>query len=307
MSKSTISTFQLFALIPDAEAAREYLEGRLWPKGVTCPSCVSRARITTFKNRKGVYRCGQCKLDFTVRTGTIFERSHVPLHKWIYAMYLVVTWRKGISSMQLAKEIGVTQKTSWFMLQRLREACDDNGAKLHGIIEVDETFIGGREHNKHAKDKLHAGRGTVGKTAVVGLRQRGGRTIAKSIKFVGKTTLQGAIRDHVLPGAIICTDEAHGYKGIEGEEYGHYTVVHSAGEYVRNGAHTNSIESVWSLLKRGITGTWHQVSPKHLDRYVNEVTFRLNDANVERHTLDRLHRFVKATDGKRLTYKRLIA
>ena len=141
MSKSTISTFELFALIPDAETARLYLESRLWPNGVTCPTCAGQERIT---NRKGdFYRCNRCETTFTVRTGTIFERSHVPLHKWVYAMYLVVTARKGISSMQLAKEIGVTQKSAWFMLQRLREACSEKMDKLWGLVEVDECFVGG--------------------------------------------------------------------------------------------------------------------------------------------------------------------
>lgn len=140
MSQSTISTFQLFELIPDAETARLYLESRLWPNGSVCPTCSGLDRITTRKG--GFYRCNKCKLDFTVRTGTIFERSHVPLHKWIYAMYLMVTARKSISSMQLAKEIGVTQKSAWFMLQRLREAYAGKGDKLNGIAEIDEAYVG---------------------------------------------------------------------------------------------------------------------------------------------------------------------
>lgn len=147
MSKSTISTFRLFELFPDEPTARSYLEGRLWPNGATCPACQSAERLTPRKD--GFYRCNACQIDFTARTGTIFERSHVPLNKWLYSMYLLVTARKGISSLQLAKEIGVTQKTAWFMLQRLREACgsDLGGGKMDGTVEADECFVGGLEAN----------------------------------------------------------------------------------------------------------------------------------------------------------------
>src|SRR5580692_3969704 len=196
MSKSTISTLQLFKMFPDQETARVYLESRLWPNGATCPTCASRERITTRKG--GFYRCNQCKLDFTVRTATIFERSHVPLQKWVYAMYLLVTSRKGISSMQLAKEIGITQKSAWFVLHRLREACGGRDlTKLAGIIEIDETFVGGKEANKHESKKLNAGRGTVGKTPVLGMRERGGRTVAVPIANTDKATIQDAISQHV--------------------------------------------------------------------------------------------------------------
>ena len=155
MSKSTISTFELFALIPDAETARVYLEKRLWPNGPRCPVCGLGERITA--RAGGFYRCNQCKEDFTVRTGTIFERSHVPLHKWVYAMYLLLTARKGISSLQLSKEIGITQKSAWFVLGRLREACggpDSPLDKLRGAVEVDECFVGGQEANKHELDQI---------------------------------------------------------------------------------------------------------------------------------------------------------
>jgi transposase-like protein len=185
MSRSTISTFQLFALFPDEETARHYLESRLSPNGPLCPDCKSGARVSTLSTcatrKAGFYRCLACAFDFTIRTNTIFERSKVPLHKWLYSMYLLVTARKGISSLQLGKEIGVTQKTAWFILGRLREACggpDGPLDKLRGEVEIDECFVGGLEGNKHEADKLHAGRGAVGKVAVLGMRERNGRTRA---------------------------------------------------------------------------------------------------------------------------------
>lgn len=310
MSRSTISTFKLFEMFPDAETARVYLEGRRWPDGVRCPTCAAGDRITARK--RGFYRCNACRLDFTVRTGTIFERSHVPLHKWIYAMYLVVTARKGVSSMQLAKEIGVTQKTAWFLLGRLREACKGKLTKLRGLIELDETFVGGIEANKHEPKRRRQGRGPVGKTPVLGMRERGGSTRGLVIANVDAATVHQAIINNIEAGSTLNSDEAGVYRGIGGLFYSHFAVNHGIGEFARypkdgETITVNGIESVFAVLKRGITGTFHHVTPKHLNRYVDEFAFRLNEGNVKHHTLTRLASFADATEGKRLTYKALIA
>jgi transposase-like protein len=307
--KVTISTFQLFERFPDAESARLYLEGRLWPEGARCPECKSGERITTRKG--GFYRCNACSLDFTVRTGTIFERSHVPLHKWLYAMYLLVTARKGISSLQMSKEIGVTQKTAWFMLQRLREACGSDpfsgGGKLGGDVEVDECFVGGRQRNKHIHKRIPGAKGVMGKIAVLGLRERGGRTLAMTVPDRSVNTIQSVIHATVEVGSTVHTDEHAAYSDLDGLFYRHRTVNHALGQYVSEGSTTNGVESVWAVLKRGLHGVYHHASRKHLHRYVDEFTFRLNAGNVQRHTMARLDSLIDSVVGRRLTYKELTA
>jgi transposase-like protein len=204
MPNVTVSTLELFEMIPDQAAARRYLERRLWPHGPKCPVCGLGERITVRKD--GFYRCNQCKEDFTVRTGTILERSHIPLHKWVYAMYLEVSARKGIPSLQLSKEIGITQKSAWFMLQRLREACGSTIEKLRR--EIDEIDVGGTGKNKHERNKLKAGRGTVDKTAVFAMRERGRRTMAVPVTEGDSATIRTDVQKRIAVGAVLPTEEA---------------------------------------------------------------------------------------------------
>ena len=220
-------------------------------------------------------------------------------------MYLLQTARKGISSLQLSKEIGITQKSAWFMLHRLREACGVEAIRLNGIVEADETFIGGKEKNRHENKKIKAGRGPAGKIAVFGIRQRGGKVKAMPVNRTDKDTLQSAIAHHVEKQATVYTDDYPSYTGLEG--YTHATVNHSAKEYVNGMAHTNGIESVWAVLKRGYNGVYHHMSVKHLRRYVDEFTFRLNEGDVKHHTLERIDSLVDQAIGKRLTYRGLVS
>jgi hypothetical protein len=207
--------------------------------------------------------------------------------------------------MQLAKEIGITQKSAWFVLQRLREACSIKDAPLSGIVEVDETYIGGKESNKHMYRRIK--NGVTEKVAVIGMRERGGRVIAKVLDSKGGVALRAQVQQHVQSGTRIMSDENSSYQALTNKSYTVEAVTHSAGEYVRGNVHTNGIESVWGVLKRGLHGVYHHASKKHIGRYVDEFTFRLNAGNVRRHTFERLDSFVAAIPGKQITYKELTA
>lgn len=302
----TISTFEFMNLFPDEAAAREFFEKRRWGSKPVCPHCGGTEKISSPK-REGYYWCGDCRSNFSARTGTVMESSRVEIRKWLYAIYLVVTSRKSVSSLQLSKEISVTQKTAWFMLQRIREACGKDFGKLAGIVEVDETYIGGKEESKHSHKRIKAGRGPVGKHAVLGMRERGGKTKAFSIAKTDSKTLKGAIHEHVEPGSTVYTDDHRGYLGLHGVLYNHASVKHSAKEYINGMCHTNGIESVWALLKRGYTGTFHHFSLKHLQRYVDEFAFRLNEGACDVDTIERIGSLAKSMQGKRLKYRDLVA
>lgn len=309
----TMSVVQLFKRFPDEDACYAWLEGVRWQGEPVCPHCGGMDKVVA-DPRPRHYRCKDCRKRFTATTGTCMHSTKKPLQDWIFAIYSVLTARKGISAMQLSKELGCQYKTAWHMLHRIREACGNGEFTLTNVVEVDETYIGGKRKNmSNAKRKAlkesGAGRGAVGKAPVVGVRERGGRTIAKPVSETNQATLIPFIEDNVEPGATVYTDDAAAYGALPSviNQFSHDTVAHSAGEYVRGQVHTNGIESVWAVLKRSITGTWHHVSPKHLARYVNEATFRLNEGNCEVNTIDRMEAFAEGLHGKRLRYVDLIA
>jgi hypothetical protein len=293
----------------DADNCINFLAGRRWPTGVVvCPRCGSE-NVGLIASR----RVWQCKTrhplsQFSIKVGTIFEDSPLGLDKWLPALWMIGNDKNGISSWELHRALGVTQKTAWFMLHRIRLAMQDNrtGGKLGGEVEVDETFIGGKARNMHKNkraEKIH-GRGTEGKTIVAAVLERGGKVRAKVVSTRRKHELQKLVRENVEVGSSLYSDALKSYDGLT-SDYAHQVIDH-AEAYVDGQVHTNYMENFWSLLKRGINGTYVSIEPFHLFRYVDEQAFRYNN-RVEMNDADRFDALVSQIVGKRLTYASLTA
>jgi transposase-like protein len=299
------SMLQMMQAIPDEQAAIAHFTAIRWRAGKFCPICNSDRLIHSFADGR-THKCGDCRKRFSIRVGTIFEDSKLPIRTWLLAIWLITSHKKGIASTQLAKDLGITQKSAWFVLHRLRYATQTKSfnRRLGGEVEVDETFIGGKEKNKHAWQRTGGKQGGAGKIAVLGILEREGELRTGITPSLSARNVQTVIRDNVAPGTALMTDEHGSFVGLS-DTYYHHRVNHSAGEYVRDYClHTNGIESVWALFKRQIIGTHHWLSPKHLSRYLGEMTWRFNHRDAGEG--ERVNLLLDQSAG-RLRYKELIA
>ena len=300
-------------IFTDEEAARKHFEATRWPDGPYCPYCGQFESVSAFGGKSmgsGWYWCKDCRRKFTALVGTVCERSHIPLTKWLAAMHLMCASKKGISAHQLHRMLGLNYRSAWFMAHRIRESMrelhPENGP-LGGegkTVEIDETFVGGKAKNQHAKKRKHVGTGGAGKEAVFSLIERGGKARSFHVPTVNAKTLRPILVAQVDHGTFLMTDESAPAKMI-GREWGkHESVNHAIGEYVRGEAHTNTIESYFAILKRGIIGTYHHVSQQHLKRYLCEFDFRYNERTALKVSdAERAERALRGVVGKRVTYQ----
>jgi len=297
-----LTFIQIMDMFATEELARRWFESIVWPNGPECPHCGSRRASECKDQRPQPYRCKDCRKHFSVKHGTVMHRSPLTLRQWAIAIYMCSTNLKSVSSMKLHRDLGITQKSAWFMMHRIREAFPFDCDPFDGPVEVDESYFGALEKNKHKKDKLNAGRGAVGKTPVAGIKDRKSNKVkAEVVENVDGDTMRKFIAENATAGAKVYTDDSRVYSGLPHERE---VVRHSVGEYVRQQAHTNGIESFWALLKRAHDGTFHKMSPKHLNRYVEEFVGRFNTRCLN--TDDIMRHIVAGMIGKRLTYRKLI-